>query len=246
MGWKEPEDGNRACPSPDQIGNETLQLLEEYPQYTAFLWEAVSLQVDLHGHVLEMGCGIGTISRLILKVEKVEALDAVDMNSAHVERVGREIADPRLRTSCSTAEEYYPAGAAYNCVVSINVLEHVRDDLAAHSNFQKVREPGGECLLLIPAHPSLYSRLDTALGHLRRYQLDQLVNLAGKAGFEKRRIVHFNPLGALGLWLNGKILRRAILSRFQVAVYTRFFIRFPAFWTAPILFRWESPSLRGL
>ena len=50
--------------------------------------------------------------------------------------------------------------------------------------------------------------LDEVLGHRRRYDEESLRALAGDCGFEVEHVVHFNRIGTLAWYLNGKILRR--------------------------------------
>jgi SAM-dependent methyltransferase len=214
--------------SHDQKGEGVLEALEEFPAYTEMIWKRVAGQVNISGRVLEMGCGIGSISRLILGLPGVTRLVGVDVDASYVARVAREIPDSRLEVACASAEEYCPGEGLFDRVVSINVLEHVKDDRAALANFHRLLRPGGECAILVPAHPSLYSSLDRAIFHHRRYSRVDFAGKARSAGFEPARIVHFNPLGALGWWINGKVLRRPCLSRTQVSIYTRSLITLSA------------------
>ncbi len=214
-----------AVPGPgDPVGAAALEILDAFPAYTDLLWRRCAAIAPVGGRVLEMGCGIGSITRRILALPGIEGVDAVDPNPLYVERVRSEIADPRLRVFLGTAEAFRPPGAPYRAVVCINVLEHVEDDAAALANFRSALEPGGECLLLVPAHPWLYSSLDAGLSHYRRYSRRGLEALARGTGLEPLRAVHFNPLGALGWWLNGKALRRRALPAGQVKAYSRFLI----------------------
>ena len=211
-------------PSRDPVGESTLELLDDFPAYAGFIWSRASALVDIRGRVLEMGCGIGTMTRLILGSPLVEAVDAVDLDPSYVSRVAREIGDPRVRALQGSAEDFRPGEGIYDRVVSINVLEHVDDDRAALANFAAVLRPGGEALILVPAHPCLFSTLDEGLSHRRRYAAGGLAAVARAAGLEPVSIVHFNPIGALGWWINGKVLRRPSLPAGQVAVYARLLI----------------------
>jgi SAM-dependent methyltransferase len=172
-----------------------------------------------------MGCGLGAITRRILSSPGVESLLAVDLEPSYLERVSSEVKDSRLRLACSSAEEFACEEGWYDRAVSVNVLEHVKDDQAALAVLARALRPGGECAILVPAHPALYSPLDEGLSHHRRYTRRALRELAGRAGLEPRRIVHWNPLGALGWWLNGRLLKRKALPPRQVALYSRFGLR---------------------
>ena len=211
--------------SRDAVGASTLELLDVFPAYTDLIWEKVLALVEVRGRVLEMGCGIGSISRRILQSPAVEALDAVDPCSEYVARVVREIGDPRFRAIRGSAEDFCPGDALYDRIVCINVLEHVEDDLAALRNFRRMLRPGGVCLLMVPAHPFLFSSLDLGLSHHRRYAKGALLELARAAGLEPGITVHFNPLGALGWWLNGRVLHRSAIPAGHVSIYARFLIQ---------------------
>lgn len=212
----------------DSTGEATLEIFRESPGYTEFLWEALSgiSPRPCAGRVLEVGCGLGNLTRLILRSPGVERLHAIDLEPAYVERLRRELADPRLSVETARAEEFRPDAfrgeeSGFDFVVSSNVLEHIDDDAAALANFRAVLRPSGLVLVLVPAHPALYSSLDRALSHRRRYRPEDLERVARAASLAVLRVRHFNPLGALGWWLNGKVLRRARLPRGQVSLYSR-------------------------
>ncbi len=206
----------------DAVGEATLELLDEFPGYTDFLWDRVAGLVEMRGRVIEVGCGIGSITRRILRSSAVKGLDAFDIDPAYVERVAREVCDQRLKVFCAGAEDFEPEPDGYDRAVSINVIEHVEDDRAALASIARALRPGGEAAVLVPAHPFLYSSLDRGLSHFRRYTRRSLAAASREAGLETARIVHFNPLGAAGWWVNGKLLRRKALPAGQVSAYARF------------------------
>ena len=212
----------------DATGEATLELFRENDAYTRFLWRRLSSLSPrpLEGSVLEIGCGIGNLTRILLGHAGVRRLKAIDMEPAYVTRVLEEAADARLEGEAARAEEYCPAAeaGAHDFIVSTNVLEHVEDHVRALSNFRALLAPGGVALVLVPAHPSIYSDLDRNLSHFRRYSREGLREACAKAGLDVLRMRHFNPLGAFGWWLNGKVLRRGMLPSGQLSLYTRFAI----------------------
>jgi SAM-dependent methyltransferase len=153
---------------------------------------------------------------------------ALDLDPRYVERVLARIGGPRLSGSACPFEEFVPEklpearDGAFDSIVSTNVLEHIADDTAAARSFARLLAPGGRALVLVPAHRWLYSALDRRLSHHRRYRRRDLEALARSSGLALVRSRHFNPLGALGWWLNGKVLRRATLPATQLRLYSRF------------------------
>jgi SAM-dependent methyltransferase len=215
----------------DAAGEATLELFRRNDAYTEFLWERLASMASrpVAGRVLEVGCGIGNLTRIILRAPAVTRLKAIDMDPAYIERIRREIPDERLDAVPARAEELRPEEHAeerrpFDFIVASNVLEHIEDDARVLSNFRSMLSPGGTVLLLVPAHPCLYSSLDRGLSHFRRYSRAGLAALAKSSGLSVERLRHFNPVGAFGWWLNGKVLRRDLLPEGQLSLYARFAI----------------------
>lgn len=221
----------------DAVGEETLELFREHDRYSELLFEALSGLAPgaPSGRVLEVGCGIGNVTRLILRSPGVELLHAIDVDPAYVRRVAAEVRDPRLRLTAARAEDLAPGQGGmprghgdrderFDAIVSTNVLEHIEDHAQVLRNFRALLSPEGLVLLLVPAHRFLYSGLDRSLSHFRRYSRRDLEDLAAACGLRVLRARLFNPLGAIGWWLNGTLLRRRVLPPRQVALYARFAI----------------------
>ena len=213
----------------DVVGEKTLELFEKNAAYSEFIWEALlGLSPDaVRGRVLEVGCGIGNLTRIVLRRPDVTLLHSIDLDPAYIERVRGTLDDARLRLTTIAAEEFCPpeySGDAdgFDCIFSSNVLEHIEDDGRVLRNFRAMLKPGGVVLVLVPAHEFLFSGLDRNLSHFRRYTRKSLSERARSAGLEALRVRYFNPIGAAGWWLNGKVLGRQTLPAGQLSFYSRF------------------------
>jgi len=103
---------------------------------------------------------------------------------------------------------------SFDAIVSLNVLEHIEDDILALSNIYRMLRPGGVAVIEVPAMPSLYDAFDDMVRHYRRYRMQELLRKSRTAGFE---IVQHSHLG--------------------------FFV-FPAFWLVKKKNRWFGGSNR--
>jgi SAM-dependent methyltransferase len=110
----------------------------------------------------------------------------------------------------------YPEKEAYDTVVCLNVLEHIEDDLAALHNMRSLLKPGGRLLLYVPANPRLYCKIDRGVGHYRRYVLEDLTSKLRKSGFRVPHSRYHNILGAIGWWINGKVLGKKAIGAVDV------------------------------
>lgn len=74
-------------------------------------------------------------------------------------------------------EEFDLAGA-------FDVLEHIQDDESVLSQLRETLKPGGGLMLTVPQHPCLWSVMDEAGRHKRRYTRRDLVAKLERAGFQ--------------------------------------------------------------
>ena len=143
--------------------------------------------------------------------------------------------EPLIRLLITDAAHLPFRNAAFDCVVAMDVIEHIEDDSAALRNIARLLSPGGHAVLIVPAHRWLFGTLDRFLGHFRRYSLGQFDELLRGVGLEVRRSRLINPLGVPGWWLNGRVLGRRVLPSFQVAIFGRLT------WLVKLLTRWNPP-----
>lgn len=202
-------------------GGRTLEMFADTPRLNA--WMYAQLAAHVRGDVLEVGSGIGNLSRLIVQ----DATSAVltDMEDEYVEHLRSELADgDRVQVVRWTLGEPPPeaiASRAFDAIVAVNVIEHVEDDLGACRTLVSLLRPGGHLLIYVPAVPSAYGTLDEALGHFRRYSRVELDALLREAGLEVTHLRRMNPLGLPGWMLNGRVLRRRLLPAGQVALFDK-------------------------
>ncbi len=71
--------------------------------------------------------------------------------------------------------------ASIDLVVAFDILEHFDEDHFAAQEIFRVLRPGGTALIAVPCDMRLWSAHDEAVGHVRRYERDELIRLAEKA-----------------------------------------------------------------
>lgn len=204
-----------------RVNTVTLSILEEAPRYHRWIVERI--KPWLGERILEVGCGIGNLTRLLLSEGHVVA---TDVNPTYLKIVSEKFrGHPHLEGVLGWDIGLPPPSGLprnFTSVVCSNVLEHVQDDRRALANFHGVLSQNGRLILLVPALPWLYNRLDRELGHVRRYDKRGLVSLLTAQGFRIAQIRFFNLVGVVGWFVNGTVLRRRLLSLRQVQVFERF------------------------
>jgi SAM-dependent methyltransferase len=119
-----------------------------------------------------------------------------------------------LMFDLADSDAYGPLQAErIDTIVCLNVLEHIAADEQVLRAYFDLLQPGGHAIILVPAHPSLYSPCDEALGHQRRYTSVELHTKLQRAGFEVVSLEEFNRLGVPGWYLNKRLGRRDLNPR---------------------------------
>jgi SAM-dependent methyltransferase len=170
--------------------------------------------------VLEAGSGTGNLTPLLLDRDRVIALD---VDPAYVRRLDQRYGQlehfTAIRGDLEDPEVYLKLESEdLDTVLCTNVLEHLDRPEVAVEGFHRVLTPGGRALILVPAHPSLFSAMDEAIQHRRRFGRDDLVDLLEGAGFEVERVAPFNRLGVVG-WAVNRWTGRTTISRAQITAF---------------------------
>jgi SAM-dependent methyltransferase len=83
---------------------------------------------------------------------------------------------------------------SFDLTVSLDVIEHLQDDVAALRELRRVTKPGGALLVTVPAYQWLWSGHDEINHHHRRYNRRTLRAAAHAAGWQEQSSAHFNSL----------------------------------------------------
>jgi len=197
-------------------GRATLRILRKAGGYNRWVYELI--RPWLGREILEVGAGIGNMTRFFLGHGRVTATDVDPFSLRELRRLFAGHDEVVVR-ELDVTRDSYPDRGAYDTVVCLNVLEHIERDVEALANLRGLLRPGGRLVLYVPANPRLYCEIDRRLGHWRRYRLEELRDKMTRAGFRVVHARYHNTLGALGWWIQGKVLRKKAIAEGDVAGY---------------------------
>lgn len=138
----------------------------------------------------EIGCGTGFV---LSAVEK--ALPDAEMIGTELFIKGLKLAEQR----CSRAKliqidaRRIPFRSYFDVIGIFDVLEHIEDDTTVLAQIGRALVPGG-VLITVPQHQWLWSPVDEAACHVRRYSASELERKVVTAGFEILRSTSFVSL----------------------------------------------------
>ncbi len=135
---------------------------------------------DGAARVLEVGCGTGFVLKgLAERFPKYELLGAEAFVS------GLNFARARVPEArfCQLDATRMPFRDEFDAVGFFDVLEHLTDDEGALSGARQALREKGWLVVTVPQHAWLWSPLDDASGHKRRYSRAELIAKVEAAGF---------------------------------------------------------------
>ena len=199
----------------DEYGSQILGRLARAPRFNR--WIADTLRPFCGERVLEIGSGVGNLSRMLVPRRSYVASD---INPLYLDTLrSLQVNRPYLSAAYCDVNDLasFPhVAGGHDTVICLNVLEHVEDDRTALCNVKAVLSEAGRALILVPYGPRNYGTLDTILGHRRRYTRDSLERLGRDCGLQVTKLVEFNRFGALAWFVNGKLMRRRSFGLLQI------------------------------
>jgi SAM-dependent methyltransferase len=205
----------------DRYAAEDLETIREARRYGAHVFDLLRPYVGRR--ILEVGCGIGTMSAKLAAV--ADAIIGIEPNAACIERVAAAMRhQPKFSLRPCHLEECDEAelrSHRFDTVYCVNVLEHLEHDVDALQVFRNVIVPQGKVLIFVPAVAAAYGPLDAELGHHRRYSKQTLTRAFEDAGLELTMVRYTNPIGLLGWMYNAHISKARVHSLGQVKLFER-------------------------
>lgn len=199
-------------------GKQTLRTLSSFNQYSQWMYS--KFRHHLGKRVMEIGCGIGNNLDNLASSPDTEII-LTDPREDYLEELRQKFGE-RANISFFRYDATQPAPGELSMnppdtIVMLNVLEHIKEDELALRNLYELVAPGGRLIILVPAFQALYCKIDENLEHFRRYSMKELQTKMSGAGFEIVDSFYFNPVGAAGWFVAGKIFRSGEIKEGYVA-----------------------------
>jgi 2-polyprenyl-3-methyl-5-hydroxy-6-metoxy-1,4-benzoquinol methylase len=205
------------------VGTE-LEIFARATRWKAYL--VAALREHVRGDVAEVGAGLGAFTTLFLSTPvctPVRSWSCIEPDASLLAalraRHAAEIARGRIRCVAGTLDDLAPS-ARFDCILYIDVLEHIEDDRAELARAAEHLAPCGKLVVLAPAHELLFSAFDRAIGHHRRYDSHSL-SAAAPSGLRREQLRYLDSVGMLASLANRLLLEQSQPTAAQVQLWDR-------------------------
>lgn len=198
----------------DYIGSE-LELFEHANNWKAYF--AKSIKPYINGDVAEIGAGIGGTTKTLCTGREASWLcfePDTQMCGEISEKVQRRELPDNVKVINSILGDF-DTEQTFDSIIYIDVLEHIeRDQEEVRIAFSHLK-PGGNLVILSPAHQFLFSPFDASIGHFRRYSKSSLRALK-PIGAEEKAFFYLDSVGLLASTANKILLKQSMPKLSQI------------------------------
>lgn len=199
---------------------EQMQKATNYNQWTFEQFEKY-----IKGEVLEVGCGVGSFTKLITEQSKFDSLYCIDISAPAIDHIKKKEFKGKIRIECI---DLIDVKGHFDFIVCMNVMEHVEDDVDFFAKLLSLLKPEGILFHLVPSHDFLYSNFDKAAGHFRRYTKEMMNELKLPDNVNLVKQYYFNPVGAIGYWVVYKALKSGNINdtEGEIGMFDKYIVPF--------------------
>lgn len=209
----------------DVTGLETLQVIAKADKFNKWMYQTI--RPYFKGEILEIGSGIGNISKHVIQDNLPITLS--DYNPEYCTLLKKKY------TSCSNVreiisidlqdndffEKYISLKNKFDTIFLLNVIEHLPDDGKALEFCSFLLKKNGHLIVLAPAYQALFCTIDKELGHFRRYTAKGIKNVLKKKSLVILDSKYFNILGIAGWMLFGKLFKHRSIRENEMNFYNK-------------------------
>ena len=176
--------------------------MENYPNIVTERFDNATFHINyclkfikkyLKGSVLEVGAGCGSFTRNYInkKIDSIVLTETDEKNILELKKNFKNNSKIKI-----IDKNIYSIDEKFDAIIYLHVLEHIKNDKNEIKEAAKRLNKDGVLIIMVPAHQKMYSNLDKAVGHFRRYELEFF-----KTNFESLEMHSLKFLDSMGFFL---------------------------------------------
>jgi 2-polyprenyl-3-methyl-5-hydroxy-6-metoxy-1,4-benzoquinol methylase len=176
--------------------------------------------------VLDVGAGLGDAA-VYLATSACQSWLYLEPDSYFFDIIQAKIISGELPAICDvllgTTRTFQQDKLLFDTILYMDVLEHVEDDRSELSRASNLLKDHGFLIIIVPAHPFLYSPFDKRIGHHRRYVKKHFRRIC-PAEFKIVRLDYLDSVGIVASLANRLFLRNTMPTRKQIDFWDKIMV----------------------
>ena len=151
----------------------------------------------LRNNLLEVGPGKGGFVEIYKKFVKKILL--IEPDKKLYKFLKNKIKDKKIIVKNKTIDKI---NKKFDVIIYFDVIEHIKNDLNEINKAKKRLSKNGFLIINVPAHQYFYNNFDKSVGHFKRYNRNDFINIEKKTGLKIEKLIYYDSVGFLFLILN--------------------------------------------
>ena len=177
------------------------------------------IQNYLRGDILEVGAGCGSFTKNYLN-DNINTITLTELDNKNILDLKKKFKkNSKIRIE---KKNINLIKKKFDVIVYFHVLEHIKNDKSEIKEASKRLNKNGFLIIMVPAHQKIYSNLDQAVGHFRRYEANFF-----KKNFGPLRQLNIKFLDSMGYflyYLNKNFFKKEIYpSKLKIFIWDKLF-----------------------
>jgi SAM-dependent methyltransferase len=225
--------------SPDYNGSENLELMKEAHNYNRFIENLIkdAAPQKLGFRAYDFGAGVGQFSKIWSKPDKLDVeFSAIELDADFQKFLrSKGIKVVSLNDIAEHTADF---------IYSVNVLEHIENDRRCLAELSSKLRSGGKLFIYVPAFDCLWTEMDSVVGHVRRYKLNELKTKLEEATFRIERIQYHDCVGFFAILVMRLMTKSAgRLSHNKLIIFDRFLFPLSTILDSLIFKKWLGKNI---
>lgn len=206
--------------------------MDKYPEIVTERFDSADFHISyclsfvkkyLKGNILEVGAGCGSFTKNYLNKIESNQITLTELDKKNITDLKERFKNYKnIEVICQDVDKIQKK---FDTIMYLHVLEHIEDDNKEIKSAIDKLEIGGTLIFMVPAHQKIYSSLDKAVGHYRRYEGDffkkKLFSL------ERINIKYLDAIGYFLYFLNKIFFKNETCpSKLKIFIWDKIFTPF--------------------
>ena len=202
--------------------------MEKYPKAVTERFDNANFHINyclkfikkyLKGDILEVGAGCGSFTKNYLN-KSINSVTLTELDKKNILDLKKKFKkNTNIKILNKTIEE---VNEKFDSIIYLHVLEHIKNDEQEILNATKRLNKNGFLIIMVPAHQKIYSNLDRAVGHFRRYEIEFF-----NKNFKSLKKINVKFLDTMGYFLylfNKFFFKKEVYpSKFKIFIWDKIF-----------------------
>ena len=202
--------------------------MEKYPETATERFDNANLHIKyclsflkkfIKGDVLEVGAGCGSFTK-VYKNNSLKTITLTELDKKNITDLEEKYKNEKnvfiLKKTINDVDKIFDS------IMYLHVLEHIENDSQELKEAALRLRKGGHLIIMAPAHQEIYSNLDKAVGHFRRYEKGFFKE--DLAGLNRTKLISIDAIGYFLYYFNRLFFKKEVFpSKTKIFLWDKFF-----------------------